>query len=307
MHDEEPPIFADMAGISGAAGSIVSALSDLGFSQYEARTYVGLVGREPMTGYAVAKATKVPQPKVYETLGRLVDRGAALQVSDGPARFVAVPPARLLAHMDSEYRQRLASAELELSRLSTSQDSMQALRAYPESQSWVEIASTASQLIDACRDRLYVSGHSDYLASLRQPIQQADRRGVAVDVLCFGEIPFELANGRVVKHSSTDRIVYRHHQARHLAVNCDSSTALWALASDRQDWQAIWCRDDLLLSSIIKGFVRHDLFVQRIYADFKEELHARYGPGLSGLFPLHTSDQYRRENTNADNPIVRFA
>jgi len=40
--------------------AVIDALVDLGFSQYEARTYAGLIGRGPMTGYAVAKETQVP-------------------------------------------------------------------------------------------------------------------------------------------------------------------------------------------------------------------------------------------------------
>ena len=75
----------------GLDAGVIAALAELGFSQYEARTYAGLIGREPMTGYAIAKDTLVPQPKVYETLGRLVERGAVQQVSGSPAKFVAIP------------------------------------------------------------------------------------------------------------------------------------------------------------------------------------------------------------------------
>src|SRR6201987_6397819 len=81
---------------------VTAALTELGFSQYEARTYTGLIGREPMTGYAIAKETLVPQPKVYETLGRLVERGAVLQGSGSPAQFVAVAPARRLSRLGRE-------------------------------------------------------------------------------------------------------------------------------------------------------------------------------------------------------------
>ncbi|MFD8820367.1 hypothetical protein ACFV23_55040 [Streptomyces sp. NPDC059627] len=41
---------------------VIGALTELGFSQYEARTYAGHIGREPITGNADAKATNVPQP-----------------------------------------------------------------------------------------------------------------------------------------------------------------------------------------------------------------------------------------------------
>ena len=44
-----------------ARDDLVQLLHELGFSQYEARCYVGLLGQEPQTGYSVAKATGVPQ------------------------------------------------------------------------------------------------------------------------------------------------------------------------------------------------------------------------------------------------------
>src|SRR5438105_5151870 len=102
---------------NGAQSSVINALMNLGFSQYEARTYVGLIGREPLTGYAIAKDTQVPQPKVYETLGRLLERGAVLRVSDTPAKFIAVAPARVLAQLELTMRQRISTVELEISRM----------------------------------------------------------------------------------------------------------------------------------------------------------------------------------------------
>jgi HTH-type transcriptional regulator, sugar sensing transcriptional regulator len=38
----------------------VQRLIDLGFSQYEAQAYVGLFGREPMTGYALSQRHRHP-------------------------------------------------------------------------------------------------------------------------------------------------------------------------------------------------------------------------------------------------------
>jgi len=81
-----------------------------------------------------------------------------------------------------------------------------------------------------------VSGHGTYLDALGEAIVSADRRGARIDVLCFGEPPFSLHNGIVIRHSSTDGIVYRHHQSRHLAVTCDTAGALWALAPEGDTW-----------------------------------------------------------------------
>jgi HTH-type transcriptional regulator, sugar sensing transcriptional regulator len=275
---------------AGTDARVIAALTDLGFSQYEARTYAGLIGREPMTGYAIAKDTLVPQPKVYETLGRLVERGAVLQVSGSPAKFVAVPPARVLNQLETSFRQRMATVELEVSRMrrETSQD--HEFRMYKESDSWIAIVGAANDLISRATERIYVSGHGTYLDALGTEIGAADRRGVRVDILCFGELPFSLRGGIVIRHSSTDGTVYRHHQARHLAITCDTTAALWALAPEGDKWEAMWSDNDPLLTALVKGFVRHDIFSQRMFRDFSTEMRARYGTGLEGLFDRHLAD-----------------
>jgi HTH-type transcriptional regulator, sugar sensing transcriptional regulator len=269
---------------------VTEALTELGFSQYEARTYAGLIGREPMTGYAIAKDTLVPQPKVYETLGRLVERGAVIQVSGSPAKFIAVSPDRVLGRLEKTFRQRLATVELEVSRMRREGSAPQELRLMREARSWLTVVNVANTLISGAAERLYVSGHGSHLDALAQEIQAADRRGVRVDILCFGEPPFGLHNGVVIRHSSTDGVVYRHHQARHLAITCDNAAALWALAPEGDKWEAIWADSDPLLTALVKGFVRHDIFAQRMFRDFSAEMVERYGPGLEGLFDRHLAD-----------------
>jgi hypothetical protein len=164
------------------------------------------------------------------------------------------------------------------------------LRLYKESSSWITIVNTANDLISGASERIYVSGHGTYLDALGEEISAADRRGVRIDILCFGEQPFSLRNGTVIRHSSTDGIIYRHHQSRHLAVTCDTAAALWALAPEGDKWEAVWSENDPLLTALVKGFVRHDIFTQRMFRDFSSEMLARYGQGLEGLFDRHLAD-----------------
>ena len=280
----------DGGGPSAIDSRVTAALTELGFSQYEAKTYTGLIGREPMTGYAIAKDTLVPQPKVYETLGRLVERGAVMQVSDSPAKFVAVPPDRVLSQLERTFRQRMATVELEVSRMRRESSDVQELRLLREARSWTTVVTVANNLIAKASERMYVSGHGSYLDALSEEIRAADRRGVRIDIICFGEPSFSLHNGVVIRHSSTDGVVYRHHQARHLAVTCDNAAALWALAPEGDKWEAVWADSDPLLTALVKGFIRHDIFSQRMFRDFSAEMTARYGAGLEGLFDRHLSD-----------------
>src|ERR671928_940246 len=100
-----------------AGDGLVDRLVRLGFSQYEGRAYVGLLLHGEQTGYALANATGVPQPKIYETLRRLLDRGAIVQSNQRPARYVAVAPETLLSAFEHDFSRRLQNARAELARL----------------------------------------------------------------------------------------------------------------------------------------------------------------------------------------------
>jgi sugar-specific transcriptional regulator TrmB len=258
----------------------VERLVELGFSQYEARAYIGLLGSEPMTGYALSNATGIPQPKVYETLRRLARKGVAVMLGGEPARFVALPPAQLISQLDATFRRRLSDAELALIRQSDDTDAK--LRVVDTMNDWAAIENRAIELIDSAERHAYVSLNCEDFEGTAESIRRADARGIRADVLLFGKEPMDLEHGRCVRHESTDGVVYRHHQARHLAVVTDSTQVLWALAPDGGRWDAITA-DDALLAAAIKGYVRHDIYVQQIAKEFGSELAARYGPGLEEL------------------------
>jgi sugar-specific transcriptional regulator TrmB len=276
---------------------VVGQLTALGFSVYEARAYLGLLGREPMTGYALANLTGIPQPKVYETLRRLADKLAVVKIGDDPARFVAVPADRLIGQFDTEFRRRLAEARAGLAEAARGSQADE-LRVLRTPQGWPAIARHAAELIEGARRHVYLSAHAAQLAEFTDAITRADGRGVRLDVLCFEPSDLTLAHGRVLPHASTAGVIYRHHQARHLALVADGEQTLWALAADGRRWEALAATDPLL-AAVVKGYVRHDMYVQQIFADFPGELTARYGPGLDKLVSPYAAEPQTAEPRRA--------
>src|SRR4051812_20801461 len=103
-----------------AQEAVVEQLQQLGLSGYEAKAYVALItaGR-PLNGYEVAKLSGVPRSTVYETLGKLVARGAAFEVraeADALA-YLALPAESLLARMRRDFEQRMSQLDEALPRL----------------------------------------------------------------------------------------------------------------------------------------------------------------------------------------------
>ena len=258
---------------------------ELGFTQYEARAYIGMLGQEPMTGYALANVTGIPQPKVYETLRRLTRMGAVVQIEGEPSRYVPVPPAQLLTQLETKFQRRLSDAQVGLMRTAGAGDDK--YHVLPAMSQWHEIEAKSVELINASTRHIYLSLNCAHPTAVLAAIKAADERGVRSDILHFGSAAVPVSNGRSLRHVSTDGMVYRHHQARHIGLVADGSQVLWALAPDGAQWDAVRA-DDPLVAAAVKGYIRHDIYVQQIVQDFGGALVEQYGPGLEGLIPRET-------------------
>jgi HTH-type transcriptional regulator, sugar sensing transcriptional regulator len=153
------------------------------------------------------------------------------------------------------------------------------LRSYP---SWPAIEQRTVAVIDGSSRHVYISVNSPQPAVIAAAVERADGRGVVCDVLHFGEPIVTLQHGRTVRHDSTRGVIYRRHQARHVAVVADSADVVWALAENGVDWQSL-AGCDPLLAALAKGYIRHDIYVQQIWDEFHEVLSERWGPGMQQL------------------------
>jgi HTH-type transcriptional regulator, sugar sensing transcriptional regulator len=262
------------------AEPLVEQLVRLGFSHYEARAYVGLLSFGEQTGYSLANLTGVPQPKIYETLHRLAERSAVVQTNPRPARYVAVAADTLLSRLEHQFSTRVRLAREEATRLphpaESARDSERRLT------TWPQVLAQATSAIRQAAEKVYLSGRSPELALLSNAVADAAARGVTFVIIHFGPLPFAVPHAHTIRHASTEGTLYASHQAHHLAVVADTTRLVWAFARDGLNWRGLSQTDDVL-AALVKGYIRHDIMVQRMFADLPQQLTDLYGPGLLEL------------------------
>lgn len=163
-------------------GSPLEGLMELGFSEYEAKAYVALVGLGTASGYQVAKESRVPRSTIYEVLSKLVMRGAAMTLSFAEqVRYTAVPPHKLLARIHSEVESNLNALAVSLGKSAS---------ASTPGQTWnlqgrKNLFGYARQMIDEAKEEIaLLVGDDDELDELVTQLQDAHRRGLSLTVMC---------------------------------------------------------------------------------------------------------------------------
>jgi HTH-type transcriptional regulator, sugar sensing transcriptional regulator len=174
-------------------------LEALGFGEYEARAYLALLQRGPMTGYQVAKESGIPRPNIYPVLTRLEQRGAVNRTeAEGATRYSALPAARMLENAGRSFSAHLARAR----------EAMREVEEAPvEEQVWnvegsARVLERARGLIEAADSRLLLSLWSTESARLADEVAAAEVRGVQVTTLCVQACPQECGGctGRLYRY-----------------------------------------------------------------------------------------------------------
>lgn len=241
---------------------VVSQLQAVGMSAYEAKAYVALVAAgEPINGYEVAKRSGVPRSTVYETLSKLVARGAAFEVADGDGRqYLSLPPESLLRRIRNDVESTIDALSEALPSMTTASP----VHLVHNLQGRDAVVARALDLIHEADDDVYLSVWSDELGDLEPALVAADGRRVDVSALVFGE--GDLPVGHVHRHTfSGPDIVLDRVGCRLLILAVDHTRVLVGGAVGDTMW-GLFSEDPAVVLVAIE-FIRHDIAFQALVTE----------------------------------------
>jgi HTH-type transcriptional regulator, sugar sensing transcriptional regulator len=174
---------------------LVQRLQLLGFSQYEARAYCALLQRAPANGHEVAKTAGIPTSKVYETLERLLQKGAVLVQRSDPTLWAPVPYRDLTATLRERMESNLTAVEQGLAQLGHEQDTKLTWSLSGHG----HVVDSMRRAIDRTRERLAAAIPSGELDELTPALRAAAERGVAIDLVAGDGAALDLPEGERVR------------------------------------------------------------------------------------------------------------
>lgn len=235
-------------------------LKSAGMSGYESKAYLALLSAEaPLNGYEVAKSSGVPRSTVYETLGKLVARGAAFEVNqpgNGTA-YVALPAEALIGRL----RRDLSSTIDGLSEVLPSLGGRRDTHLVQHVHGADGVLERTVDVLDGAHHDVFASLWPAEFEQLLPALERAVGRGVDVSVITFGEVPASIGSHYDHRFSEPE-VVLSRLGCRIFAVVADRNAAIIG-GVDRDGVWGMWS-DDPAVALVAAEYVRHDMALQVI-------------------------------------------
>jgi Cd2+/Zn2+-exporting ATPase len=246
----------------------IERLVELGFSEYEAKAYVALLKENPATGYQVSKISGVPRSMVYEVLGKLTARGAAMELrKEGKTQYAPIPPQDFLSQLHREYEDLVASLKDDLTALDATSD----LEYVWNIDGYDNVMGRAEEMIRQAEERVYMAA----LPTTFPPLKPALEAAIAEDVrvVVYSSQNLDLPGGRVVVTSmSQDHL--KRPEGLGLILVVDGDEVLIGERLTATQARSSWTRSPLFVL-VAEHHLRTDLYLPRILdelGDRAEEL-----------------------------------
>lgn len=250
---------------------------DLGLTRYEAKVYLALLANGPSNAYDISKASGVPQPKIYETVDRLIHKGLVNPVDSNPKKYHPLPIEDFIKMRENEFLERKNILLSYKDRLSEGKsDSMVWLvRTYSS------CMARARDILESAEKEILISFWPEQGKDLEKALRSAKKRGVSIISMQFSDPVLKI--GKIYKHVQVPALFTRH--GSELTIACDDRVSFFMRQIPGKDWEAYWTENKGVTRMVV-SYIRHDIYINRALKDFNQAMIARYGENLEGLVEI---------------------
>jgi HTH-type transcriptional regulator, sugar sensing transcriptional regulator len=252
--------------------NVVNELLSLGFSEYEARSYMALLSSgEALSAYEIAKSSGLPTSKIYGVLARLEERELVSIVDGkGKKKFAAMDPDEFFSQFRQDINATIAKVSQGLKQIKGSV-SATAIWNFRDYDSFCE---RCTRIVNSSTQCLLVSAWEQELALLEDALKEAEKRGVHIAIVHFGEPHFQI--GVMYPHPLEDTL-YEERGGRGFVMVADSKEAVLATIYEETAVEGAFSlnRGFILLA---EDYIKHDIYVMKIVYRMERQLLKKFGP-----------------------------
>lgn len=256
---------------------LLNALTAIGFTKNEAKTYAALLEEAPATGYAIAKRAGITRARTYDALEQMVNKQTVRMIPGSPVLYEPIPIEEITQRQQQQEEEDILNAEVLLSAIkqkNPAQDSLINIVGYNT------IMAGVMNAIESSRERISLFVREEEYAILKEPLRAAAERGVKIRAV--------FAVDREVDCDFMDDVTYveRLHSMqarmgnRWLILTVDSKVGYVGLVSHGEQSIAVSTKNRDYISFIIANtssyFIQRDLLRVDASYRFISPMHSKY-------------------------------
>ncbi len=262
----------------------VDELISLGLSEYEAKAYVALLERNPVTAYELARVSGIPTSKIYEVLSRLFDKGIVSALGEeGAKRYIPMQPDEFIESYRSRMETTLKSLKEDLASVGKVTD----LSYIWNIRDYEYLMDRAERMINEAKRTLLISVWKEEIKGLEKVLEKAERTKVRIAVIHFG-VP-EVKIGQVFQHPIEDTI-YAEKGGRGLVVVADSREVLMGTIFKDGSVEGAWSQNRGFVT-MAEDYIKHDIYMMKIVRRFDRILKRNFGDRYEKLRDIFLDEE----------------
>ncbi len=275
------------------------ALMNIGFGSNEARAYCALLIKSPANGYQVAQQSGIPRAKVYECLGRLVARGAAVHVEsqDKEARLYApTDPRELLNGIEDGLNSAVSQARKALDSWQRNPQVVEVLWRITSRQ---DLVIRGKKLTREAKNTLHIAIWPEEFDALLPEFLKAVDRNVKIALVLYSTHPgidkFREKCSGAILHARTKRNAVPV-MGRQFVLVSDRERCITGSIFENDNVEGVFTLNLGLVTNAV-DLVNHEIYLERIMVEVGKPLEEIFGSDLEKLDPFNTP----KELSDPDN------
>lgn len=274
---------------------VIKRLLKIGFSEYEAKAYTGLLYSNPVTAYELSKVSGIPSSKIYQVLAKLEERGIVqFTGSEGKKRYIPMEPDRMLDDYRAKTESTLDKLKDDFSKIDVAADVSYVWNLNDYS----KLIEKAERIIGDSKKTLLISIWKEEMKLLYKALQKAEKKKIKIAVIHYGKPENKV--GQLFKHP-IENTIYEEKGGRQLVIISDSSESLMGTIYENNRVEGAWSMNNGFVM-LAEDYVKHDIYIMKIVERFDELLIKTFGEEYFMLRNIYSDDENNTKNLYGGTP-----
>ena len=245
---------------------LIVQLSKFGFTQNEAKAYLGLIESHPATGYELSQHSGIPRSAIYEILRKLELGGIIWSEGKKPVHYFPIPSENLAIQLTSRFKHNIHNLKDQLSELKKPSSSNKTwnIKGYDS------MIDNARSMIDNANESVYISMWGREFSELKVQLSQAESRGLNICMFSFTKLSHSFGS---VYSYEIDEEVLREIWHRQVVMVVDKKNSILGGADKTVDNQCIFSDNSAIVDTCLNYLILDlTLFSQRRKIDVQKDI-----------------------------------